>query len=1054
QTELEERRKALENGEKEVQSRAKHAARKSEAEHRAAKAALDDSRKALARDRDDLAARLRDLGEREQRRARETAAEAESAARKGAEAESLMRRAKERERETVEKEKEAAQERLALESERRALVNQRAALEKEAQALQQQVAALLHRRSTQGEGSSGEAQSEQNTRILQEAESRLRQAEQRHRAAEEREAAASELEGALRADRRGLSLRESAVSAAEARALSRERAAQHLEERLKVELASATAAKHDGGGKPLSSTTAAPSTGLDGGASSSQQGQDWASRGGQLHSLAQDPSLAPGTSIPRLASPSVSLGWNLTHARLQDRVAAGVEGAAATTESIEEQRERTVEERERHLEEWSTALAEQAGAMREQAMKLEVAYDQLRQREGMDSTEPPAEDRAPAALAAGLQAAASEGTAGEDCGDAMQRPEQTGYRRTASSPTVRDVAEAVSATEAPAPRSNAVRATRNPRDEALDRQLEQETVRLAEKAQELEAERRRLAAASEVADREHARAQTEKQEASEARKSAAAFRLQLEREKTKLDAEREGLAAEKSLLAAERDRLETERARARREAMAFSEDPLGVSAEESGRGSPPASVFQAAVDRRDVAGTVATGGTAPPPPRVDGSGDVGNTGATAHDLGGASLALAQQVNPSPGLPSRPTPDTAEPPNVRLEGSGGSDGGRNTAETQLDARLGMGEDPKTRGGDQVSGPSLPHGDTSEHVDLGNSVKVLVQEMATELGRQPIPRRDLTSPGRLTEPAGGNASRKPSSSTAHNAPAGADEGNRGVSSRSTSPRASSARRRQHQRNSGVLSPDNPRVSSRRNSRRGGQGGRRGETENTRGVTSSGGPSLDSIRRRLHAPTATARVAEQREGSDTSADEGDFSSSIATPARRPTGGRSTSASPPAARVVGGQHHEDTSPGASPPMTTSLRPGVTVASTVSKTGASAAHEDPFLAQLHARLAGADHTLRESLGRREALINRFGHSGGSGGMSSSMGPSEGEDTTSDFPSGSPEATTSNGSSPADAAAAHRATAIRDVHDATRQERVEPQSTPDSPGIRGRFGFS
>ncbi|CAN0049064.1 unnamed protein product, partial [Laminaria digitata] len=77
------------------------------------------------------------------------------------------------------------------------------------------------------------------------------------------------------------------------------------------------------------------------------------------------------------------------------------------------------------------------------------------------------------------------------------------------------------------------------------------------------------------------------------------------------------------------------------------------------------------------------------------------------------------------------------------------------------------------------------------------------------------------------------------------------------------------------------------------------------------------------------------------------------------------------------------------------------------------AAREDPFLAQLHARLAGADHTLRESLGRRQALVSRFGRAG------SSVGPTS-EGDTSDFPSASvdasPDATGSSSSSPPDAA--------------------------------------
>ncbi|CAN0048929.1 unnamed protein product, partial [Laminaria digitata] len=100
--------------------------------------------------------------------------------------------------------------------------------------------------------------------------------------------------------------------------------------------------------------------------------------------------------------------------------------------------------------------------------------------------------------------------------------------------------------------------------DAMSRRLERETVRLAEKAKELDAERRRLKGAAEVAEREKARAHVERQEALEARRDAAALRLELERERTRLGAEKGGLAAERSLLAAERGRLATEQARIRR----------------------------------------------------------------------------------------------------------------------------------------------------------------------------------------------------------------------------------------------------------------------------------------------------------------------------------------------------------------------------------------------------------------------------------------------------------------------------------------------------------
>ncbi|CAN0426131.1 unnamed protein product, partial [Ectocarpus sp. 8 AP-2014] len=121
----------------------------------------------------------------------------------------------------------------------------------------------------------------------------------------------------------------------------------------------------------------------------------------------------------------------------------------------------------------------------------------------------------------------------------------------------------------PAVASSAVGSTRDAASESQQlqqsRHLEQETVRLAEKARELDAERHRLKLAAESAEKEHARAQAERQAASDATRDAATLRVALEREKTRLDAEKGGLAAERSLLAAERGRLATERSRTRRE---------------------------------------------------------------------------------------------------------------------------------------------------------------------------------------------------------------------------------------------------------------------------------------------------------------------------------------------------------------------------------------------------------------------------------------------------------------------------------------------------------
>ncbi|CAM9718244.1 unnamed protein product, partial [Choristocarpus tenellus] len=59
----------------------------------------------------------------------------------------------------------------------------------------------------------------------------------------------------------------------------------------------------------------------------------------------------------------------------------------------------------------------------------------------------------------------------------------------------------------------------------------------------------------------------------------------------------------------------------------------------------------------------------------------------------------------------------------------------------------------------------------------------------------------------------------------------------------------------------------------------------------------------------------------------------------------------------------------------------------------------DPFLAQLQARLAGTEHGLQESLGRRRALLSGFGHQGGETGGEGSLGISEGDELSSDIPS-------------------------------------------------------
>ncbi|CAM9231497.1 unnamed protein product, partial [Discosporangium mesarthrocarpum] len=70
------------------------------------------------------------------------------------------------------------------------------------------------------------------------------------------------------------------------------------------------------------------------------------------------------------------------------------------------------------------------------------------------------------------------------------------------------------------------------------------------------------------------------------------------------------------------------------------------------------------------------------------------------------------------------------------------------------------------------------------------------------------------------------------------------------------------------------------------------------------------------------------------------------------------------------------------------------------------AGSEDPFLAQLHARLVGTEHGLLESLGRRRALLSDFGRGAGS------LGISEGDDLSSDLPSASAASLSASSLSP------------------------------------------
>lgn len=571
--------------------------------------------------------------------------------------------------------------------------------------------------------------------------------------------------------------------------------------------------------------------------------------------------------------------------------------------------------------------------------------------------------------------------------------------------------------------------------------------------------------------------------ASNAQREATAFRLELEREKARLDAEKGGLVTEKSLLAAERGRLETERARARRDNHASTAAALRAHTGDAGRAAVPGITSAERGGAGELLPNAAEGG-APPV----GSGSKVEMGATARVSTGASFV------DSGGASANVVGHAEE---GRMEAGHQSSTGTGGGGVAFEAARSTGDAEHT----SIEGDASSKGRGSNMEPVG-SVKALVQEMAADL-----PRRDKTSLTRRTDTGAetilsrvrsnsaerrGRALREDSLSDAMGG------SNPEGKSRSVSPCASDGRRRQKQQLDGgdVVGAEQVRASSRRNARKGLRADRRWEGGDTRGGARAGGgggvPSLDSIRRRLHGtPMTRTRGDRQSKGSGSSGEEGDFSSPTVTPMRRP-GSRSaarSSSSSPQGRIRGGFPQRSSIP---PPSSSDVQRGdrerhghedaegkypreslqtphdlrLAVSSVPRAVRATTStYEDPFLAQLHARIAGADHTLRQSLGRRQALLSKFSQSGGGGGLSSSVGPSEGEDKTSDFPSASidvsPQATTSSTSSPADraTAAADLAIARADVNTGragrdARQHREVTESSPDTPGVRLRFGLN
>ena len=707
-----------------------------------------------------------------------------------------------------------------------------------------------------------------------------------------------------------------------------------------------------------------------------------------------------------------------------------------------------IQARERELEAWSKALGEQASAMKEQALMLETAFDQLREREARGHDAPgDAEDRD------GNDRV--EESREEKVPPREQTVEDDGrQQRILATPIAAATEHEVTAAPTSTPTVTAARApAANPGWEmsggeaSRQRELEQETVRLAEKARELDAERRRLAVAAETAERDQSRAQRERKEASEARKDAAKLRLELERERVRLEAEKGGLAAERSLLAAERGRLATEKARALRE------ESQAVMTGSSGNGR---------VDPRNVLPSAGT--------------------ASADDSRGEEV------------PPRSSPQVTFASRTRLDyegresrSAGGPEDGRNPTNLQR---------PASSKHEVISGAGRPRRstDTSSAVFHSQSLEASVEDCSERDAGAPRHSSDVVAepvvldfassgPSLESRPHGvtvglGHPLRAPSAGAS--APQQRDEGgSRTVQTLAADLAAESTSEEKKHSSDDPLEEKGLRPAARSLSPvRGHVHGRQESPQNKRtsrktprrGVaTRSTRPTVESVRRRLHVQR-TADDDNRGGSSDSSVDSPP--AARASWRRAPAGGASSSSggsSIPAVRAARSSPSLTGGPGqkkrasrtesSTAPVSAQGMSAVPSIGRVSKftaaaaAGAIAAREDPFLAQFHARLAGADHIFRQSLGRREALLSRFGHAG------SSIGPSEGE--TSDFPSGSvdvsPETKASDSSSPADALRQRSPTTPANVGSGGTEstgEVVGATAAREDTTEKSRFGFT
>ena len=887
--------------------------------------------------------------------------------------------------------------------------------------------------------------------LLQEAEDRLRQADLRHQRAEQREAAAAELEGAVRASRAELSRREEALALSSAEVYRTACQDDDRDPRRssgvapgEQQAASSPAVVGDGGGASL---------GVSGG------GQGWAS-GMQ--------SLGLGSPIREASSSSrgEGLSWGgeavggPDESRDTAAVVAAIRGASVAHGEILD-----VDARERQLEEWSNALAEQAGAMREQAQRLETAYDRLREKEAeLSSSKPAAEEQR------GGGQEESKNSAGDGLGLPPPQP-RSGSSHTASRGGILDpggvTAPPFAATAAAVADGNTSSNAGAPGQRPPEsRQLEQETVRLAEKAKELDAERRRLRLAAETADREHARAQAEQQEASDARRDAAALRVELERERIRLDAERGGLAAERSLLAAERGRLATERARSRRE----NEDKAGGGdAAETARRATRPRIEQQGADW--AVGSAGAGGSAGEAMDLTGacegvhvagandSAARGGEGAVSEGFGARPESVSS-ANP-PGVAAtagaeQPRPaDPLSRPEIGLD-TGGSDG-EDEAETGS-PRTGA----TSAGTNPVKEPASRAGNVPETApqprEVVASASPVVRQLSSELVRESGVATATTSASVQDATATRGSREGLTGSIGGSGDFGASEGGRaesvgeqGAVNENDSARASQPERRRRDGDGDGDGHAGPPKSDRRitgASTTLHAGRSREDREAQR--ASAPPPSIASVRRRLHGGGGSNRRGGRGEnGAADSSD--DDSSSAATPVRRRPG------VPAAGAAAGrsGSRGDSLEPLRSSPRSGSGRGRAVALGHTHRP----VPEDPFLAQLHARLAGADHTLRQSLGRREALLSRFGTDG------SSVAPTSEGDTSDQNAHSSAsvglsslDAAASSSSSPADGAE-RRGTVDTSGggNEAARNDRGSGsgvESSPETDTRGGRFGYT